>query len=71
MTKDKKNQIPPASDYLRGQREAAQYARVSTRTISDWQARRIVPFIKPGRKLVLFRKADIDAALAKFMVAAV
>lgn len=69
--KAQKNQIPPASDYLRGQREAAQYARVSTRTISDWQARRIIPFMKPARKLVLFRKSDIDAALAKFMVAAV
>ena len=69
--KEKKIQTPPATDYLRGQKEAAAYARVSTRTISDWQARRIIPFIKPARKLVLFRKSDIDQALSKFEVAAI
>ena len=71
MPKEKKIQAPPATDYLRGQREAAQYARVSTRTISDWQSRKVIPFIKPARKLVLFRKTDIDAALSKFTVAAI
>ena len=71
MKHEKKIQAPLATDYLRGQKEAAAYARVSTRTISDWQARRIVPFLKPGRKLVLFRKSDIDAALNKFEVAAI
>ena len=71
MSKEKKIQIPPASDYLRGQKEAAAYARVSTRCISDWQARRIIPFLKPARKLVLFRKSDIDAALSKYEIAAV
>ena len=68
---DKKIQIPPASDYLRGQRAAANYAQVSPRTISDWQARRIVTFLKVSRKLVLFRKSDIDAALGRYQVAAV
>ena len=71
MKHEKKIQTPPATDYLRGQKVAAAYARVSTRTISDWQARRIVPFLKPARKLVLFRKSDIDAALSKFEVAAI
>ena len=71
MKKTEKNQISPATDYLRGQKEAAAYARVSTRTISDWQARHVIPFLKPARKLVLFRKSDIDAALNKFEVAAI
>ena len=71
MKQETKNRIPPATDYLCGQREAAQYARVSTRTISDWQSRKLIPYIKPARKLVLFRRSDIDAALTKFMVAAV
>lgn len=71
MKKNEKSEIPPASDYLRGQKEAAAYARVSTRTISDWQARRVIPFLKPARKLVLFRKSDIDAALSKYEIAAV
>jgi excisionase family DNA binding protein len=71
MKHEKKIQAPPVTDYLRGQKEAAAYARVSTRTISDWQARRIIPFLKPARKLVLFRKSDIDHALAKFEVAAI
>lgn len=71
MKHEKKSQTPLESDYLRGQKEAAAYARVSTRCISDWQARRIIPFLKPARKLVLFRKSDIDAALSKFEVAAI
>ena len=64
---------PPATetDYLRGQAEASKYARVSRRCISEWQARRIIPFLKLGRKCVLFRKADLDAALSKFQVAAI
>ena len=70
--KSQKNQ-PPAtdSDYLRGQSEASKYARVSRRCISDWQARRIIPFLKLGRKCVLFRKTDLDAALSKFQVASI
>ena len=57
------------SDYLRGQREAAVYGRVSPRTISDWQARGMLPFIKPSRKIVLFRKRDLDQLLDRFEVA--
>ena len=59
------------SDFLRGQAEAAKYARVSRRCVSDWQARRIIPFIKVGRKCVLFRKSDLTAALRRFEVPAI
>lgn len=59
------------SDYLRGQAQAARYARVSPRCISEWQARRILPFHKIGRKIVLFRKSDIDAVLAQHRVPAI
>ena len=61
----------PESDYLRGQAEAARYARVSPRCISDWQSKRIIPFLKISAKCVLFRKSDIDRALGKFEVSAV
>jgi hypothetical protein len=56
------------SDYIRGQAAAARYCRVSPRTISQWQARGIIPFIKPSRKIVIFRKRDLDAALDGFEV---
>ena len=59
------------SDYLRGQASAGRYAKVSPRTISEWQRRGIIPFTKIGRKCVLFRKSAIDAALARFEVAAI
>lgn len=59
------------SPYLRGQREAAKYAGVSVRCISTWQARRIIPFLKPAAKVVLFRKADIDRALTRYEIGAV
>ena len=59
------------SDYLRGQAQAAKYARVSKRFVSDLQARRILRFIRVGRKCVLFRKSDIDEALRRFDVPAI
>ena len=58
------------SDYLRPD-GVCRYARISRRTLSDWQARRIVPFLKVSRKCVLFRKSDIDKALSRFEVQAV
>jgi hypothetical protein len=58
------------SDYLRPD-GVCRYARISRRTLSDWQARRIVPFLKVSRKCVLFRKSDIDKALSRFEVSAV
>ena len=59
------------SDYLRGQAQAARYARVSPRCISEWQARRLLAYHKIGRKIVVFRKADIDAVLAQHRVPAI
>jgi excisionase family DNA binding protein len=59
------------SDYCRGQSEAARYCRVSPRTISAWQTRGLIAFLKPSRKIVLFRKRDLDAALDRFTVEAV
>jgi len=58
------------SDYLRPD-GVCRYARISRRTLSDWQARRIIPFIKVSSKCVLFRKSDIDKALSRFEVQAV
>lgn len=59
------------SDYVRGQAQAAKYAKMSKRYVSDLQKRRILPYIKVGRKCVLFRKSDIDAALRRFEVPAI
>jgi len=50
---------------------AALYCNVSDRTISDWQKRRLIPFIKIGRKCVLFKRSDLDKALAKFTIQSV
>ncbi len=62
------NSINPA--FIRRD-EAAKYCGVSRRTISEWQARRVIPFIRMGRKCVLFKRADLDKALGKFEVRAV
>jgi len=71
MNKKKLTTITTDSNYIRGQINAGKYARVSSRCISEWQARRIIPFIKVGRKCVLFRKSDIDAALSRYEAKAV
>ena len=71
-TTNNKTQISneETSDYLRPD-GVCRYARISRRTLSDWQARRIIPFIKVSSKCVLFRKSDIDRALSRFEVSAV
>ena len=59
------------SDYLRGQKECGRYSRVSPRTVSEYQRSGIFPYIKLGKKCVLFKKSEIDKALARFTVQAV
>ena len=43
---------------------------VSLRTISYWQARKVLPFYRVGRA-VLFKRADVEAALERFRISAV
>ncbi len=53
--------------YLRKQ-AAAQYMGICERTLSDLMRKRVIPFHKVSRGLVLFRISDIDQALDKFRV---
>lgn len=50
---------------------AAKYLGISERCVSDWQKRRIIPFVKVGRKVILFDPAALDKAVGKFVVQAV
>lgn len=56
--------------YMRA-REAAAYLRVGRRTLARWQAQGRIGFIRGGRKLVLFRKQDLDRAMEKMTIKAV
>ncbi len=62
------NEVKPG--YLRREDTAA-YLGVSTRTVSDWQKKRIIPYVQAGRKCVLFPVAGLDAAMARFTVNAI
>lgn len=59
-----------ADAYMRRE-EAARFLGVATRTISDWQRRRIIPHVKMGRKCVLFKREDLVKAMDKYTVRAV
>ena len=50
---------------------AARFCGVSVRTLSDWQRRRIVPFVKITHKICLFKRSDLERALGRFRVNAV
>lgn len=58
------------SEYMRRQ-EAARYLGVSTRTISDWQKKRLIPFVKPARKCVMFQRVALDRAMERLVVQSV
>lgn len=58
---------PAAAGYLRKQ-GAAKYLSVSTRTITDWMRRGLLPYSKPARKVCLFAVADLEKAIRRFRV---
>lgn len=66
---DNKSSVIPCG-YIR-RKEAANYLGISSRTLSNWQSRRIIPFVKVGHRLALFRIADLDRAMKRFTVNAV
>ena len=49
-------------EYMR-RAEAAAYMGIGLGYLADLQRRRVIPFIRVARKCVLFKAADLDAAL--------
>ncbi len=70
MKKEMRPASNQAEEYFRPQ-GASKYLHISRRCLSEWQQRRIVPYSKIGAKCVLFKKTDLDAAMARFRVAAI
>ena len=66
----KTNSMATPVGYLR-RAEAARYCGVSLRTIGEFQRKRILPFLRIGRRCILFKRDDLDKALARFRVAAI
>ena len=58
------------NEYMRRD-AAAKYLGISPRTLSDWQKRRLVPYIKPARKCTLFKRVELDRAMARLTVQSV
>ena len=57
-------------EYMR-RNAAARYLGVSPRTISDWQRKRLIPFIKPAKKCTIFKRDQLDRAMEKMVVQSV
>lgn len=66
---DNNSRVKPCG-YIR-RKEAAKYLGISLRTLTDWQSRRIIPFVHIGHRLTLFRIVDLDRAMSRFTVNAV
>ena len=58
------------AEYMRRD-AAAKYLGISPRTLSDWQRRRLIPFIKPARKCTIFKRTALDLAMARLTVQAI
>ena len=74
-----KDQTKPVGDinsriklggYMRRE-EAAKYLGISLRTLTDWQQNRIIPFRPVSHRVTLFRLADLDEAMKRFLVKAI
>ncbi|MCG3150166.1 MAG: hypothetical protein PCFJNLEI_03644 [Verrucomicrobiae bacterium] len=65
--------LATAAFYLRPN-EVTKLLPVSRRTLSNWQRKNLIPFYRIGtgrRGVIMFKRADIEAALEKFRVNAV
>jgi len=56
-----------ASIYMRRCEVITQYG-LTNRILSSWQSRRLIPFVKVGRRLTLFKAADIEDFLVRHTV---
>ena len=57
--------VAGGNGYLRT-KQASEYLSVSPRTIRQWTAHRILSAYRPTKRMVLFRKTDLDAAMERF-----
>jgi excisionase family DNA binding protein len=48
--------------------DAARYLSISLRTLRDWQHRRVIPFCRMGKRCILFKLSDLDAAITRFRI---
>jgi DNA-binding transcriptional MerR regulator len=51
--------------------DAAKHCGVSIRTLADWQAARIVPYIRISHRVVLFKISELEKALDRFTIKAI
>lgn len=49
--------------FLLSAEDLAEHFGVTTQTIRDWVRRRRIPCIRPSRKVVRFRLADVERAI--------
>ena len=64
-------EICPGSPGWMRRSDAAKYLGIAPRTLSVWQASRLIPFTKVSHKVVLFRAADLDKALGRLTTKAI
>jgi len=64
------NTSPVHRGYLRAE-GVLQMLPVSKRTLMRWQKQGRLPFIRAGRRVTLYRVADIEKMLAKMTVNAI
>ena len=63
------NRIGNYCGYIR-RKEAAKYLGISLRTLSNFQRRGIIPYVRIGHRLTLFRIPDLDRAMKRFTIRA-
>jgi len=52
-------------------RQAANYIGVSLATLDAWIKKKLVPTIRPSKRVVLLKRSDLEQALARFAVTGV
>lgn len=58
---------PVSCGYMR-KAEAARYLGVSVRQLTEMMKRNVIPYAKVSHRVCLFRREDLDRAIARFRV---
>jgi len=58
------NAVPQPQGELLTVPEAAAFFKVQISTIRSWILQRRIPYVKPGGKLIRFRRVDLEKLLA-------
>ena len=59
--------VTEGSEWMRA-KQLLRLLPISRRTLDRWEVRNIIPYVRAGERVVLFRKSDVERMLARMTI---